>query len=108
VLLFSTGERVVVDKPLLLGRNPQAGGETAGDSPKLVKLPGSAVSRRHAAITVDRWRAHIDDLGSANGTELTLPGSAPQRLAPGRPVGLVTGARVDLGGAVSFVVEEVA
>jgi hypothetical protein len=108
VLLFSTGERIVVDQPLVLGRNPRVDRTEAGVEPRLVKLPGAGVSRRHAAITIDRWRAQIDDLGSANGTEVTLPGRPPQQVAPGRPVGLVAGARVDLGGDVSFVVEDVA
>ncbi len=104
VLVFSTGERVVVDRPLVLGRNPHA----EPDAARPVKVAGAGVSRRHAAITVDRWCAEIDDLGSANGTEVTLPGGAPCRLAPGRPVGLVAGTRVDLAGEVSFVVEDVA
>jgi hypothetical protein len=108
VLLFSTGERIIVDRPLLLGRNPRADRGSHVEAPRLVKLPGPGVSRRHAAITIDRWRAHIDDLGSANGTEVTLPGLTPRRLAPGHPVGLVAGTHVDLGGDVSFVVEDVA
>ncbi len=108
VLLFSTGERILVDRPLLLGRNPRVDHESHAEAPRLVKLPGRGVSRRHAAITIDGWRAHIDDLGSSNGTEVTLPGLMPRRLAPGHPVGLVAGTHVDLGGDVSFVVEDVA
>lgn len=106
VLVFSTGERVLVDQPLVLGRNPEPVAELG--RARLVKLPGAGVSRRHAAITVDRWRACIDDLGSSNGTAVTPPGRPSQRVRPGQPVDLVTGARVDLGGDVSFVVEAVA
>lgn len=110
LLVFSDGARVVLDRPMVLGRNPRPASGSADDDPsvRLVKIATSGVSRRHAAITVDRWRASIDDLGSSNGTRVTLPGRRPHELEPGRPVDLVAGAIVDLGGDVSFVVEEVA
>jgi hypothetical protein len=104
VLVFSTGERVLVDRSLVLGRSPTA----ELDRARPVKLAGAGVSRQHAVVTVDRWQACVDDLGSSNGTEVTLPGAMPQRVRPGHPIGLVTGARVDLGGDVSFVLEDVA
>lgn len=106
VLVFSTGERVLVDRPLLLGRNPRA--EADGELAREVRLVGAGVSRRHARIHVDHWHAAIDDLGSVNGTDVTLPGHPRRRVTPGQPVALVPGAHVDLGGEVSFVVEEVA
>ncbi|MDJ0770269.1 MAG: FHA domain-containing protein [Ilumatobacter sp.] len=108
VLIFSTGDRVVVDRPLVLGRNPQSGDAPPDPEARLVKVAGAAVSRRHAAVRLDHWQAFIHDLGSANGTHVTLPGRAPQRIEPGEPVSLVPGATVELGGDVSFVVEEVA
>jgi hypothetical protein len=107
VLVFSTGERVLIDRPMVLGRNPKA---PSGPAPptRLVTIASPGVSRRHAAILVDRWHATIDDLGSSNGTRITCPGEAPVPVVAGSPVSLVVGAVVDLGADVSFVVEEVA
>jgi hypothetical protein len=106
VLVFGSGERVVIDRTLVLGRNPRPVDEAPEGSPtRLVKLPQPGVSRRHAAIRLDRWTATIDDLGSANGTTLTSPAGAVTDLRPGHPVELGVGDVVDLGGDVSFVVQ---
>ncbi len=109
VMVFSTGERVVVDRSMVLGRNPRA--VDGGDSEaalRRVKLSSPGVSRRHAIIRVDRWHASIDDLGSSNGTRVGPPGGPTTTVRPGQPVDLVPGAIVELGGDVSFAVEEVA
>jgi len=106
VLVFSTGERVLIDRPMVLGRNPKPPAEPAPPT-RLVTIASPGVSRRHAVILVDRWHATIDDLGSSNGTRITCPGEAPVPVVAGSPAGLVVGAVVDLGD-VSFVVEEVA
>jgi len=112
VLVFSNGERVIADRTIVLGRNPHRceDGAVASEVSRLrrVVLPAPAVSRRHAVVHVDRWHAAIDDLGSSNGTWVTLPGGAPRRVRAGQPVDLVPGAVVDLGGDISFAVEEVA
>jgi FHA domain len=113
VLVFATGERVVVDRPIVLGRNPRPGdvgdvGDAGDATPRLVKLALAGVSRRHAAIRLDRWTASIADLGSVNGTTVAMPGRPATRLRPGNPIDLVVGAVVDLGGEVSFTVEEAA
>lgn len=109
VLVFSSGDRVLVDAPLLIGRNPGAPIPMAmGVGPRTVRIAGPGVSRRHVAVSVDRWRATIEDLGSSNGTHMQLPGQAPISLVPGTPVDLAVGAVVDLGGDVSFTVEEIA
>lgn len=109
VLVFSTGERVIVESTMVLGRNPTVLDEPSnGDRVRLVKVASPGVSRQHAAIRVDRWQATIEDLGSSNGTRIASPGRSATQLAPGLPAELVTGAVVDLGGDVSFVVEEIA
>jgi hypothetical protein len=111
VLVFATGERVVVDTSIVIGRNPRAADEVSGGDgrrPRLVKIAHPGVSRQHAVIRLDRWSAHIDDLGSANGTTVTLPGRRTMSLRPGTPLELTIGAVVDLGGDVSFTMEEAA
>jgi len=109
VLVFSSGLRVVVDAPLLIGRNPGVRPRVASRfGPRLVRVSGRGVSRRHLAVSVDRWRATIEDLGSSNGTSVKIPGRSPMSLVPGMRLDLVAGAVVDLGGEVSFTVEEIA
>ncbi len=109
VLVFSTGERVIVDRSMMLGRNPHDVDDDAIDTGvRRVRVASPWVSRQHAMIRVDRWHASIDDLGSSNGTRVMAPGRPVVTVRPGRPVDLVPGAVVDLGGDVSFAVEEVA
>jgi pSer/pThr/pTyr-binding forkhead associated (FHA) protein len=106
VLVFSTGERVLIDRPMVLGRNPKPADESSPT--RLVRIASPGVSRRHAVILVEPWSATIDDLGSSNGTCITYPRGVPTPVVAGAPVDLVIGAVVELGGDVSFVVEEIA
>ena len=110
VLVFDTGERVIVDRSLLLGRNPHPVDDMHERSAtRVVRLPYPGVSRRHAVIRLDRWAPSIEDLGSSNGTTVSSPATPePNVLRPGRPVGLTFGDVVDLGGGASFVVEQAA
>lgn len=108
VLVFSTGERVVVDTDIVLGRNPRPADEASDPRPRLVKVSHPGVSRQHAMIRLERWSATIEDLGSANGTTVAQPGRAPMLLERGTPLELDVGAAVDLGGHVSFSVEAAA
>ena len=52
------GKRVVVDKPIVVGRDPQAG----------FVLQDREVSRRHLQLTPTGDYITVEDLGSANGT----------------------------------------
>jgi len=52
------GKRVVVDQPIVVGRDPQAG----------FVLQDSEVSRRHLQLTPTGDYVTVEDLGSANGT----------------------------------------
>ena len=111
VIVFSTGERVLLDRTVVLGRNPHPARQlTPSDSmqPRLVRVAAAGVSRQHALLSVEARRLTIDDLGSANGTRVTHPGSATTSVVPGVPVMLVSGAVVELGDGVSFAVEDVA
>lgn len=108
VLIFSNGDRVIVDRPCVLGRNPRSPLESDHAPRRLVTVAGRRVSRQHASVTIDRWQTIIEDLNSVNGTEVTIPGEPTRRLRAGQPLGLVVGTRVDLASDVSFVVEEVA
>lgn len=111
VLVFSTGERVLLDRTMVLGRNPYPVRQrTPVDTmqPRMVRVAAPGVSRQHALLCVEGRRLTIDDLGSANGTRVTEPGAPTRTVVPGVPVTLVSGMIVELGGGVSFAVEDVA
>jgi hypothetical protein len=83
VIRLADGGSVTLDRGVLFGRAPEtpAGAE---ERPHLVRLvsPENDVSRNHAQIVIDGWHVYIKDLGSTNGTVVTLPGRAPVRLRP--------------------------
>lgn len=109
ILVFATGERVVVDGTIVFGRDPRRlDDEEDAMRSRLVRLEQPGVSRRHAVIRLDRWSASIEDLGSTNGTTVAQVGRPAVDLRPGHPLDLAVGAVVDLGGEASFVVEEIA
>lgn len=102
-LQLSSGDLVPLDRPVLLGRNPKAD-LAADERPHLVKVggPTSDVSRSHVMVHLDGWHVLVEDLASTNGTEIELPGAAPQRLRTGEAVLIEPGTRVLLAGDVSF------
>ena len=105
-LRFSDGTMVALDRPVLIGRNPKVEGGLAGEIPQLVTLDvGHGLSRTHASIRLEGWQVLLEDLNSANGTIVRLPGREPRRLHPGEPVLLEVGSDVDLGGEISCVLE---
>ena len=100
-LAFSNGETVILDRPAIIGRNPGVEGRLQ-EVPHLVKLDlGKALSRSHAAVRLEGWQVLLEDLGSANGTTVTLPGREERRLHPGEPILLEDGTLVDFGGEIS-------
>lgn len=111
VLVFSTGERVLLDRTMVLGRNPYPVRQhTPDDStqPRMVRVAAPGVSRQHALLRIEARRLTIDDLGSANGTRVLEPGEPTRTVIPGVPMRLVSGMIVELGSEVSFAVEDVA
>jgi hypothetical protein len=107
VLRFSNGVVVALDRPQLIGRNPRVEGSIGGEIPNLIKLgeAGQGVSRRHIAIHLEGWQVLLEDLASANGTVVALPGRPARRLNPGEPMLLEPGAVVDLGGEMTMSYE---
>jgi len=60
------GKRVVVDKPIVVGRDPEAG----------FVLEDSEVSRLHLRLSPSASYVTVEDLGSANGTFVCLSSAA--------------------------------
>lgn len=105
-LRFSNSMLVVLNRPAVIGRNPKLQGASTGEVPDLVKIDvGQGLSRTHAAVNIEGWQVLLEDLNSANGTIVQLPGREPRRLHPGEPVLLEHGTTVDFGGEISCIVE---
>ncbi|HEY3527895.1 MAG TPA: RDD family protein [Nocardioides sp.] len=96
-LTFDTGERVVVDTLLLVGRSPDP--RLGEQGARLVALPSTdlSVSKTHLQVVVaDDGALVVIDRGSTNGSTLVRKG-APRPLSPGRPTTLLEGDTVLFG-----------
>ncbi|GAB6899989.1 hypothetical protein JCM9957A_30790 [Kineosporia succinea] len=108
VLVFDNGDRIELDRPVVLGRDPKAQSNSADPEAPILHAVASStgqVSRTHAEIRPSGWDVLLTDLGAMNGTALTLPGESPQAIEPGVPTAITPGCRVDLGGETGFVFE---
>lgn len=109
-LVFSHGDDVTVDRPVLVGRSPETRRFTSEEQPRLVQVPSpqQEISSTHLEIRpgtgADHGSAVVTDLGSTNGSVLVQPGLPPEDLRPGIPVQLVPGAVIDLGDGVTIQV----
>jgi pSer/pThr/pTyr-binding forkhead associated (FHA) protein len=107
-LEFSSGDRVDVDRVVVIGRAPESGRFDRSEEPLLVTVPSphQEISSTHCEIRpgtgVDHGAAVVTDLGSTNGTVLVQPGLGPEELSPGVPVQLMPGAVVDLGDGLTI------
>ena len=107
VLAFSNGERIKVDRSVLIGRNPKVAGAVEGGLPHIMKFdgPGQGLSRTHAEVRVEHGEMLLEDLQSTNGTEVQLPGQQRRRLRGGEPVVVVPGTLIDFGDELHCTVE---
>ena len=106
VLRLSTGDVVTLDRGVLFGRAPEPPADS-GEQPHLVRVVSAEndVSRSHAEIILDGWNVYVRDLGSTNGTTVTLPGQDPVRLRDEQPQLLEDGSIVTLADEVSCTFE---
>jgi hypothetical protein len=96
---LDTGEEWPLGKPLtVLGRSPVGGMDIL-----LIRLTGvsNEVFTEHAEIRLTGWRTEVADRSGA-ATLVTNPGGVPVRLEHGKPVELLLGGRITLGGEVTF------
>ena len=107
VLRLSNGDKVLLDRGVIMGRNPHLPPGYTGDQPNLIKLsdPEKDISSQHLEVSLDFWHVLVIDLGSTNGTEVILPGQPPVRLTPHDPMTIEPGTRVILAGVQDFVFE---
>jgi uncharacterized RDD family membrane protein YckC len=103
-LRFDSGERVVVDTLVLIGRRPEPRAGEQGA--RLVALPSAdmSVSTTHAQVVVASDGALVvTDRGSTNGSTLLRKGM-PRPLTAGRPTTLLEGDQVCVGDRTMTVV----
>jgi hypothetical protein len=106
VIRLADGGTVTLDRGVLFGRAPETSAE-ADDRPHLVRLvsPENDVSRNHAQIVIDGWHVYVQDLGSTNGTVVTLPGRGPVRLRPDDLQLLESGSTITLADEITVTFE---
>lgn len=104
----SDGVRESLDQPLLLGRAPSATRVPGSAVPRLVTVvtPNQELSRTHVELRVEGGTVVVTDLHSKNGTLVTLPGRAPQRVREGEPTPVIVGSVIDLGDGAVYTVGE--
>jgi uncharacterized RDD family membrane protein YckC len=96
-LRFDSGDRVVVDTLLLIGRSPDP--RLSEQGARLVALPSAdlSLSKTHLEVVVAADGALVvTDRSSTNGSTLVRQGT-PRHLTPGRPATLLEGDLVLLG-----------
>lgn len=103
-ITLSTGATVTLDKGVIFGRLPQTSAEGAA-RPNLVKLDSPEISRQHAEIRLVEWQVLVRDLGSGNGTTITLPGRAAEMIRPNVDYPLEPGTLVGIADIVSITYE---
>jgi hypothetical protein len=104
VLALSTGDTVTLDRDIVMGRAPAPPQGDPQDMPHVVQMVSrdNDISRSHVRIHLDGWVVLAVDLGSTNGTYVTLPGQQPVRLRPNDPLAIVPGTVVSLADDVGF------
>jgi hypothetical protein len=105
-LVLSTGLRVEVTRPVLLGRAPESARFLGSAVPRLVTVanPQRDISGTHVEIRPAGDHVVVTDMNSTNGTVLVLPGQPAFRLHPGTGVPVPPGGQIELGTGVSITV----
>jgi len=105
---LSTGGQEPLDQPLVIGRAPSAAALGGDRIPRLITMttPNQDISRTHAQIAVEGGTVVVTDLHSRNGTIVTLPGRAPQKLREGETTPVIPGTVIDLGDGATLTVRE--
>ena len=105
-LEFSDGRRLIVDRTVLIGRNPRVDASATADQPAVfaVDSPKRDISRTHLRISTDGAHVLLEDLNSTNGTEVTPANGSAFLLEPGEPAVLEDGMVVSIGDHVAFTV----
>ncbi|MHB1063904.1 MAG: FHA domain-containing protein [Georgenia sp.] len=108
-VVLSTGRRIPVAGPVLVGRAPQTGRFPAGAAPCLVVVPNPErdISATHLELRPAADHVVATDMNSTNGTVVHLPGRPPARLRPGAGVPVPPGGVIELSTEVRLTVARI-
>lgn len=107
-LTFADGNRVGLERPVLIGRKPVAPSGGDGVEFTLCKISDrkSGLSRTHARVDPADGSASVTDLGSTNGTSIIRSAGDTIALAPHEPQRVFPGDRIQLSDTVIVTVAE--
>ncbi|MBS1898905.1 MAG: FHA domain-containing protein [Actinobacteria bacterium] len=105
---LSSGQVVVLDRTVVIGRRPRATRSSGATLPHLVAVdsPQQDISRSHLEIRPEADAVVVLDLHTTNGSTLLRPGAEPVRLHPGEQTIVVTGDVIDLGDGITVAFED--
>ena len=108
VLRLPDGGSEPIDGMVVVGRAPSVSKMGGGRVPRLVTVDSVEhdISRNHVQLTVEGGTVVVTDLHSRNGTLISLPGKAPQKLRAGEPTSVIAGTVIDLGSGVTLGVAQ--
>ncbi|WP_066466149.1 FHA domain-containing protein [Sanguibacter suarezii] len=95
--VFSDGQIVDLVETILIGRNPSTSGHAVTGAAIRIQDRHRSISRSHFALGVDAQGVWVHDLGSTNGTRLSVDGGLPEKIVPGAPVRCPDGSVVFFG-----------
>lgn len=103
----STGQVLLLDRTVVIGRRPRSTRVTGTDLPHLVAVdsPQQDISRSHLELRVEGESIVATDLHTTNGTTLLRSGAEPVRLHPGEGTIVVAGDVLDLGDGITVAIE---
>ena len=103
-LAFSNGMRVTLDRSAIIGRSPRTERVSVSELPQLVVVPSpeADISRSHVEVRLEGWHVLVVDLDSTNGTVVTVPGQAPERIRPREGFPIIPGTVVSLADELAF------
>jgi FHA domain len=100
VIVLDDGSTYVVDREIVVGREPTHAPEVAEGRARGIELPDPerSISRVHARVHLHDWEVHLADEGSANGTYVATRDATQWTPVPqGSPVPLTPGMHVLIG-----------
>ncbi|MBU4465005.1 MAG: FHA domain-containing protein [Actinobacteria bacterium] len=106
-LRLSTGQVVILDRTVVIGRRPRSTRVSGTDLPHLIAVesPQQDISRSHVEVRVEGDSILVTDLHTTNGTTLQRVGADPVHLQAGERTVVVPGDTIDLGDGITASVE---